>query len=60
MLALRRACAGHGDPTLLSEVSYNPLTQMSELGGVPFIDAHGEALASTTHTTVVINSEDGD
>ena len=60
MLVLKRACAGRSDGALLSEVSYNPLTQMSELGGVPLLDTHGEALAGTAHTTTMINSEDGD
>ncbi|MDX3025944.1 hypothetical protein [Streptomyces acidiscabies] len=60
MLALQHARAHRPDPALLHGVTYNPVTQMSELDGVPFLDTHGEALASTSHTTTVINSEDTD
>ncbi|MET8983185.1 hypothetical protein ABZX85_47205 [Streptomyces sp. NPDC004539] len=60
MLALLHARAHRPEQPLLSGVSYNPRTQMSELDGVPFLDTHGEALASTSHTTTVINSEDTD
>ncbi|MGW8387134.1 hypothetical protein ACWGMW_16335 [Streptomyces albidoflavus] len=50
----------HNDTPLLSGVSYNPVTQMSELGGVPLLDAGAQALAATAHTTTAINSEDND
>ncbi len=60
MLALKKATAHPSNEALLAAVTYNPQTQMSELGGVPFLDTHGEALAGTAHTTTAINSEDND
>jgi hypothetical protein len=61
LFPLKRASAyPHQDAPLLAGVAYNPMTQMSEIGGVPFLDAGAEALAATAHTTTAINSEDID
>ncbi|MFJ7004248.1 hypothetical protein ACIQWY_30085 [Streptomyces albidoflavus] len=61
MFALKRSGSyPHNDTPLLSGVTYNPATQMSDLGGVPLLDAGAQGLAATAHTTTVINAEDTD
>jgi hypothetical protein len=61
MFALKRSgFSSNTDGPLLASVSYNPHTQMSEINGVPFLDAGAVAIATTAHTTTSINSEDTD
>ncbi|MEU9337916.1 hypothetical protein AB0D49_32940 [Streptomyces sp. NPDC048290] len=61
MFVLRRSAPyPFEDGPLLSGVALNPVTQMSELGGVPLLDTNARALAATAHTTTAINTEDND